>query len=164
MMTKAFVSRERFSHRGRFWQFDDVVVEPPPSQKPHPPFWVAAASEASIGRAARRGFNLILDQYASPEQLGQRIALFRAARQAAGLPFDPMQVAVARQIHVAADKAEAAQALKRAAANTQRTVEVSRQPGGKAGSHVLSYADTPGATDQLLGTGDGSRTAFQLRK
>ncbi|AMN40349.1 LLM class flavin-dependent oxidoreductase [Rhodoplanes sp. Z2-YC6860] len=147
VMTKAFVSRERFSHRGRFWQFDDIVVEPPPSQKPHPPFWVAAASEASIKRAARRGFNLILDQYASPEQLGQRIALYRAERQAAGLPYEPMQVAVARQMHVADSKADAANALKRAAGHTQRTVDVSRLPGGKTGSHVLSYADTPGATE-----------------
>ena len=123
------------------------MVEPPPSQKPHPPFWVAAASEASIKRAARRGFNLILDQYASPEQLGQRIALFRAERQAAELPFDPLQVAVARQMHVANDKVEAEQQLKRAAGYTQRTVDVSRLPGGKTGSHVLSYADTPGATE-----------------
>jgi alkanesulfonate monooxygenase SsuD/methylene tetrahydromethanopterin reductase-like flavin-dependent oxidoreductase (luciferase family) len=157
VMSKAFASRERFSHRGKFWQFDDIVVEPPPFQKPQPPFWVAAASDASIKRAARRGFNLILDQYASPEQLGQRIALFRAERLAAGLPFDPMQVAVARQMHVANDKVEAAQALKRAAAITQRTVDVSRQPGGKTGSHVLSYADTPGATEAhtLYDTPDG---------
>ncbi|MBX9843715.1 MAG: LLM class flavin-dependent oxidoreductase [Xanthobacteraceae bacterium] len=157
VMSKAFASRERFSHRGRFWQFDDIVVEPPPAQKPQPPFWVAAASEASIRRAAHRGFNLILDQYASPEQLGERIALFRTERLAAGLAFDPMQVAVARQMHVAGDKVEAAQALKRAAANTQRTVDVSRQPGGSAGSHVLSYADRPGATEAhtLYDTPDG---------
>jgi alkanesulfonate monooxygenase SsuD/methylene tetrahydromethanopterin reductase-like flavin-dependent oxidoreductase (luciferase family) len=161
VMTKAFVSRQRFSHRGRFWQFDDIVVEPPPWQQPHPPFWVAAGSEASIRRAARRGFNLILDQYASPEQLGQRIALYRAERLAAGLPYDPLQVAVARQLHVADDKAEAEQALKRAAAATQRTVDVSRQPGGKAGSqagsHVLSYAEKPGATEAhaLYDTPDG---------
>ena len=116
VMTKAFVSRERFSHRGKFWQFDDIVVEPPPAQQPHPPFWVAAGSEASIRRAAKRGFNLILDQYASPEQLGQRIALYRAEREAGGRRFDPMQVAVARQLYVAKDKAEAAAALERAAA------------------------------------------------
>jgi alkanesulfonate monooxygenase SsuD/methylene tetrahydromethanopterin reductase-like flavin-dependent oxidoreductase (luciferase family) len=158
VMTKAFASRERFSHRGRFWQFDDIVVEPPPSQKPQPPFWVAAASEASIKRAARRGFNLILDQYASPEQLGERIALFRAERLAAGLPFDPMQVAVARQMYVADGKAEAGAALKRAAAATQRTVDVSRTPGrAVAGSHVLSYAGTAGATEAhaLYDTPDG---------
>src|SRR5215813_7613897 len=46
VMTRAFTSRQRFSHRGRFWQFDDIVVEPPPAQQPHPPFWVAAGSEA----------------------------------------------------------------------------------------------------------------------
>src|SRR6188508_1079267 len=106
-MTKAFVSRERFSHQGKFWQFNDIVVEPPPSQKPHPPLWVAAGSEASIRRAARRGFNLILDQYASPEVLGQRIALYRAELRAQGRGFHPMQVAVARQLYVAKDKAEA---------------------------------------------------------
>ena len=56
VMTKAFTSREHFSHRGKFWQFDDIVVEPPPAQQPHPPFWVAAGSEASIRGAAKRGF------------------------------------------------------------------------------------------------------------
>src|SRR6476661_471983 len=147
VMTKAFVSRERFSHRGKFWQFEDIVVEPPPAQKPHPPFWVAAGSEASIRRAARRGFNLILDQYASAEQLGQRIAIYREELEAGGRRFDPMNVAVARQLYVAKDKAEAAAALERAAENTKRTVDVSRLPGGKSGSHVLSYAATPGATE-----------------
>src|SRR6185437_6908460 len=34
-MTRAWTTRERFSHKGRFWQFEDVVVEPPPCQKPH---------------------------------------------------------------------------------------------------------------------------------
>jgi alkanesulfonate monooxygenase SsuD/methylene tetrahydromethanopterin reductase-like flavin-dependent oxidoreductase (luciferase family) len=147
VMTKAFVSRTRFSHRGKFWQFDDIVVEPPPSQQPHPPFWIAAASEASIRRAAQRGFNLILDQYASPDELGRRIALYRAERLASGKGFDPMQVTVARQLYVAKDKAEAEAALQRAAEYTKRTVDVSRVPGSKTGSHVLSYAATPGATE-----------------
>jgi alkanesulfonate monooxygenase SsuD/methylene tetrahydromethanopterin reductase-like flavin-dependent oxidoreductase (luciferase family) len=147
VMIRAWTSRQRFSHRGRFWSFDDVIVEPPPSQRPHPPLWVAAGSDASIRKAAQRGFNLILDQYASPAQLGARIALYRKELQANGRTFHPMQVAVARQCHVAKDKAEAEAALKRAAAYTQRTVDVSRLPGGKTGSHVLSYADTPGATE-----------------
>ena len=65
VMTRAWTTRQRFSHHGRFWHFEDIVVEPPPAQKPHPPLWVAAGSEHSIRRAAARGFNLILDQYAS---------------------------------------------------------------------------------------------------
>jgi len=157
VMTRAFTSRERFSHRGRFWQFDDIVIEPPPSQQPHPPFWVAAASEASIRRAATRGFNLILDQYASPEQHGRRIAHYRAELEAHGRRFDPMRVAVARQLYVAKTKAEAEEALARAAKYTQRTVDVSRTPGAAvAGSHVLGYAGTAGATEAhaLYGTPD----------
>ena len=155
VMIKAFTSRQRFSHHGKFWRFDDIVVEPPPSQKPHPPFWVAAGSEASIRRAAQRGFNLILDQYASPEVLGRRIALYRAERKAYGLR-GPARIAVARQAYVANDRADAEAALERQAAWTKRTVEVSRAPGAKTGSHVLAYADTPRGTEAnaLYGTPD----------
>jgi alkanesulfonate monooxygenase SsuD/methylene tetrahydromethanopterin reductase-like flavin-dependent oxidoreductase (luciferase family) len=156
VMTRAFTTRERFSHHGRFWHFDDIVVEPPPAQRPHPPFWVAAASEASIRKAAARGFNLILDQYASPEAIGERIALYRAERLAHGRGFDPMQVVVARQVYVAKDRADAAAALKRQAEHTQRTVAVSRAPDAKGGSHVLAYADDAGTTEAhaLFGTPD----------
>src|SRR6202044_4274697 len=112
VMTRAWTTRERFSHRGRFWHFEDIVVEPPPAQRPHPPFWVAAGSEASIRRAAARGFNLILDQYASAAQIAERIGNYKAERKVDGLSFDPMQVAVARQLHVANDEADKQAALK----------------------------------------------------
>jgi alkanesulfonate monooxygenase SsuD/methylene tetrahydromethanopterin reductase-like flavin-dependent oxidoreductase (luciferase family) len=148
VMIRAWSERGRFSHHGRFWHFEDVVVEPPPAQKPHPPLWVAAASEPSIRRAAARGFNLILDQYAGPELIAQRIALYKAEREAHGLAFDPMQVAVARQLYVARDDADKQAALRRQAAYTMRTVEVSRAPSGKRGSHVLAYADKAGATEE----------------
>jgi alkanesulfonate monooxygenase SsuD/methylene tetrahydromethanopterin reductase-like flavin-dependent oxidoreductase (luciferase family) len=157
LMRRAWTSRERFSHSGRFHRFDDIVVEPPPMQTPHPPLWVAAASEASIRRAAERGFNLILDQYASPEAHGRRIALYRSALEANGGAFDPMRVAVARQLYVAKDRADAEAAKARAAMHTRRTVEVSRTPGAAVeGSHVLSYAGTEGATEEhgLFGTPD----------
>jgi alkanesulfonate monooxygenase SsuD/methylene tetrahydromethanopterin reductase-like flavin-dependent oxidoreductase (luciferase family) len=155
VMTKAFVSRERFSHRGKFWQFDDIVVEPPPAQQPHPPFWVAAGSDASIRRAAQRGLNLILDQYASPEVLSQRIALYRAERLASGLR-GPARIAVARQAYVANDRADAEATLARQAEWNRRTVAVSRAPDGKTGSHILSYAATPQGTEAsaLYGTPD----------
>lgn len=150
IMLRAWTERSRFSHRGRFWRFEDIVVEPPPVQKPHPPLWVAAGSAPSIRHAAARGFNLILDQYAGPELIAERIALYRAEREAHGLTFDPMQIAIARQLYVAEDEADKAAALRRQAAYTRRTVEVSRAPtpGDKASSHVLAYADRPGGTEE----------------
>ena len=167
VMIRAFTERKRFSHRGRFWRFEDIVVEPPPSQKPHPPLWVAAGSAASIRRAAARGFNLILDQYAGPELIAERIALYKAERASHGLSFDPMQVAVARQLYVAKDDADREAALRRQAAYTRRTVEVSRPPAdasaGKSGSHVLAYADRPGGTEEyaLFGTPDRIRAMLE---
>ncbi len=159
VMRRAWMTRERFSHRGRFWQFEDIVVEPSPAQKPHPPLWVAAGSEPSIRRAAARGFNLILDQYASPREIAERVRIYRAERGAHGLRFDPMQVAVARQLYVAKDEADKRAALARVAAYTQRTVDVSRAPRSTGGSHVLAYADKAGGTEEhaLFGMPDEIR-------
>ena len=156
VMTRAWTKRERFSHKGRFWHFEDIVVEPPPAQQPYPPLWVAAGSPHSIRRAAARGFNLILDQYASPQTLGERIAIYKAEREASGIGFDPMQVTVARQLYVARDEADKQEALARQAQYTQRTVDVARDPNARTGSHVLAYADRKGATEEhaLFGTPD----------
>jgi alkanesulfonate monooxygenase SsuD/methylene tetrahydromethanopterin reductase-like flavin-dependent oxidoreductase (luciferase family) len=156
VMLRAWTTRERFSHKGRFWHFEDVVVEPPPVQRPHPPLWVAAGNPHTIRRAGARGFNLILDQYASPATLGERIAIYRAEREANGIGFDPMQVTVARQLYVAKDKADTEAALVRQAEYTKRTIDISRMPGGKPGAHVLAYADKAGATEEnaLYGTAD----------
>ena len=156
VMTRAFASRERFSHHGRFWHFDDIVVEPPPMQTPHPPFWVAAGHPQSIRNAAARGFNLILDQYASPQTLAERIGIYRAEREARGLGFRPDQVAVARQLYIAKDKADRDAALEKQRQYTQRTITAARLPDGKTGSHVLAYADKAGATEEnaMFGTPD----------
>jgi alkanesulfonate monooxygenase SsuD/methylene tetrahydromethanopterin reductase-like flavin-dependent oxidoreductase (luciferase family) len=156
LLARSWTTRTRFSHHGRFWNFDDIIVEPPPAQRPHPPFWVAAGNPHSIRRAAQRGFNLILDQYASPATLGERIAIYKAERKAQGLAFDPMQVTVARQLYIAKDRADRDAALVRQREYTQRTVAVSRPPSGKPGSHVLAYADKAGATEEhaMFGTPD----------
>jgi alkanesulfonate monooxygenase SsuD/methylene tetrahydromethanopterin reductase-like flavin-dependent oxidoreductase (luciferase family) len=65
-----------------------------------------------------------------------------------------MNVAVARQLYVASDRADAEAALARLAESTRRTVDVSRSPGRPGGSHVLAYADKTGATEEhaLFGT------------
>jgi len=154
LMLRAWTTRTRFSHHGRFWNFDDIVVEPPPAQRPHPPLWVAAGSPHSIRRAAQRGFNLILDQYASPATLGERIALYKAEREANGHSFNPMQVTVARQLYIAKDRADRDAALARQRDYIQRMVNVSLKPGEKTGSHLLAYADKAGATEEhaMFGT------------
>ena len=68
VITKAFTSETPFSHRGRYWQFDDIVVEPPTAQKPHPPLWMGAGSANSVSEVVRRGYNMLLGQHSLAEE------------------------------------------------------------------------------------------------
>jgi alkanesulfonate monooxygenase SsuD/methylene tetrahydromethanopterin reductase-like flavin-dependent oxidoreductase (luciferase family) len=42
VIRKSWVSKERFSHHGKRWNFENIVVEPPVRQNPHPPLWIGA--------------------------------------------------------------------------------------------------------------------------
>ena len=155
VMVKAWTSMERFSHRGRWWEFKDIVVEPKPASRPHPQLWMAAGSAETIRRVAARGANLLLDQFALPELIGERIALYRREVEARGRVFDPLSVALARDIYVAKDEADRQAALARAAVVRRRTIEVSRAPGRPGGSHILAYEhDDAGNHAALYGTPD----------
>jgi alkanesulfonate monooxygenase SsuD/methylene tetrahydromethanopterin reductase-like flavin-dependent oxidoreductase (luciferase family) len=155
LITRSWLSRERFSYHGRFWNFDDIIVEPPTAQRPHPPFWMGAGSVASIRKVAERGYNLLLDQFAAPEVIGERLALFKAEVEARGRVFNPTDVALARDVYVARDRADKEVALERRRKLNQRIIDVARAPDQKGGSHILSYA---GAKDTgrnaLYGTPD----------
>jgi luciferase family oxidoreductase group 1 len=156
VLVRALASNQPFSHRGRFFRFDEVVVEPPPHQRPHPPLWLAATSDGSITACARRGFNLLLDQFASPQQIRERIALYRRELERAGHAFDPMRVAVARNIFVAEDATETEAAVRRQEQMHGRLLALSRGSESRPSSHILGYADTPGAREahSLIGTAD----------
>ena len=163
VIIRAWTSNIRFSHSGRFWQYEDVIVEPPPSQQPHPPIWIAASKPDSIRRVAARGCKLLLDQFASTETVGERLALFRAECEGRGRPFDPMDVAVARNLYAARDAVDAQAALARLAQGHARMVALSQHPDGRNQSHITAYAGTPGATEAsaLYGTPDRIAAAVQ---
>jgi alkanesulfonate monooxygenase SsuD/methylene tetrahydromethanopterin reductase-like flavin-dependent oxidoreductase (luciferase family) len=110
IVRRSWTSEGRFSYRGKHWRFEDIVVEPAPLQQPHPPLWMAAGSPDSIRRAARDGYNLLLDQLAQTEQIGRRIALFRDVCEEAGRPYTPDMVATARALQMIRSEHERADA------------------------------------------------------
>jgi alkanesulfonate monooxygenase SsuD/methylene tetrahydromethanopterin reductase-like flavin-dependent oxidoreductase (luciferase family) len=116
IIRKAWTTEGRFSHHGKRWHYDNIVVEPEPLQRPHPPLWLAAGSHDSIRRAAREGYNLLLDQLAQTHQIIQRIAIFREECGKVGRPYDPLMVATARplqMIHHESERAAAYETRKR---------------------------------------------------
>ena len=147
VLTRAWTANTPWSHQGTYWQFNEVVVEPPTAQQPHPPVWMGAGSPNSIKQVADRGFNLLLGQFDPLEKISEEVALFKEELAARGRPFNPMEVAVARSINIVDTPAEYEQALEHRMAGRRRTQLLSRRPG---------FADTRAAAESgtLYGTPD----------
>ncbi len=135
VIRKAWTSDGRFSHHGKRWRYADIVVEPAPVQRPHPPFWLGAGSAESIRRAAREGYNLLLDQIGSTDLTIERVAVFREECARIGRAYDPMMVGVTRGLQIARTPAERGKAL-------ETRVQVIRNIGALArGPGAERYAD-----------------------
>ena len=140
-MLKAWTSDAPWSHHGKYWQFDNVVVEPPTAQKPHPALWMGAGSPASIRKVAALGFNLLLDQYASIEQIGERIDVYKTEMEARGHAFDPMSVGVTRSINIVNTPAELEKAMENRIAGRRRIDRLALPPDGQGRRVMLSDAE-----------------------
>ena len=157
-LKKAWTSPGRFSHHGKYWHYDDVVIEPAPVQKPHPPLWVGAQSPNSIRFAAENGFNLLLGQAGSPEVVAEGIGVYRRAVEAQGRVFDPMNVGLTRALHIAMNAAEREAAHELRATFMRNVQQLSLSPTGESPSlgrprRFLSREEMHKATetDALIG-------------
>src|SRR5213594_900984 len=153
VMRKAWTSNVPWSHRGQYWQFANVVVEPPTAQKPHPPLWMGAGSPASIRKVAALGFNLLLDQYASIQQIGARIAIFKIEVEARGRVFDPMSVGVTRSINIVTTPADLERAMANRVAGRRRIDRLATRPDGP-GTNRAQLSDAEICASALYGTPD----------
>src|SRR5256885_9050113 len=142
VITQAFTNNAPFSHKGRYWEFDNITVEPPPAQRPHPPFWMGAGSQRSVAEVARRGYNLLLGQYDFAEDVISLVAQFKGDVEARGRRFDPMEVGVARAVHIARDKDDLAAALERRFQGHMRINRLSERPGGDTRERFAAHDDS----------------------
>src|SRR5215203_5404725 len=155
VILKAWTTNERFSHHGKFWNFQNIVVEPPTKQKPHPPIWMAAGQPDSIRKVARRGFKLLLDQFASTALTIERFNTYKAEVEALGRRFDPMDVGVCRAFYVAKDAADLRKQVEARLANQQRMSKLADPAGtGKASMLSFDYTLDAAAESAMYGTPD----------
>jgi alkanesulfonate monooxygenase SsuD/methylene tetrahydromethanopterin reductase-like flavin-dependent oxidoreductase (luciferase family) len=161
VLLQALSSDQPFSHHGRFWRYDHIAVEPPPHQRPHPPIWLSAGSEVSVAACARRGCNLLLNQFAAPQEVGRLIALYRAELEAGGHVYDPMRVGVARNLQVTHGAAETAAAVARQAAAHARIGALSVGAQSR-GAHILAYESANGRREAHSLIGEPGAIADQL--
>lgn len=133
-LRKAWTTKGRFSHHGQFWNYEDVVVEPAPVQKPHPPLWVGAASPPSIRKAADLGYNLLLGQAGSPEIVAEGISVYRRQVEALGRTYDSSMVGLTRALHIAMNAEEREAAHKLRMRFMQNVADLSLSPTGQSPS------------------------------
>jgi alkanesulfonate monooxygenase SsuD/methylene tetrahydromethanopterin reductase-like flavin-dependent oxidoreductase (luciferase family) len=158
-------TQEKLTFAGKHFSFDNVEVMPKPLQKPHPPVWMAATSEAAVDWAASRGFSILMDPHASIAELGSKRRRYTERMAAAGFSDAGRDIPMARLIALASTTAEAETIARRGAQwlvdayagpqhQTQKTMQMTRTFGGK--EPVQYYIDdviihgTPGSVvDQI---------------
>jgi alkanesulfonate monooxygenase SsuD/methylene tetrahydromethanopterin reductase-like flavin-dependent oxidoreductase (luciferase family) len=141
VITRAFTSDTPFSHRGKYWQFEKIVVEPPTAQQPHPPFWMGAGSPNSVRQVAERGYNMLLGQHSLAEEILEQVAQFREEVEARGRIWDPMHVAVARAVHIAKNAADKEAALERRYQGHMRINALARRPDADTRARFKSHEE-----------------------
>jgi len=99
---------ERLTFAGEHFRFEDIEVLPKPAQRPHPPVWVAASSEAAIEWAADRGFSILMDPHSAATEIGHKRRFYDWRLTAAGFSATGRDIPVARLMALATTAAEAA--------------------------------------------------------
>jgi probable F420-dependent oxidoreductase len=90
---KRLWTEERIEHRGEFFEFEPVMFEPKPRQKPWPPIHVGGESEAALRRAARHGdgwYGLVH----TPESAGRQVRRLRELRREVGREGERFEVSL----------------------------------------------------------------------
>jgi len=100
-------TQDGFTHRGKYFTFENLTVVPRPYQKPHPPIWVAATTHDTFPTIGRMGLSLVtgLRGFDVPEAR-VHLKAYRAARREAGHAGDG-NVYIRIPVYVAATAAQA---------------------------------------------------------
>jgi alkanesulfonate monooxygenase SsuD/methylene tetrahydromethanopterin reductase-like flavin-dependent oxidoreductase (luciferase family) len=89
----------------------EYEIFPVSAQQPHPPLFMAGATDRSLAYAARHGFGLMLSTLPSADTLAKQIALYRGHLKEAPAPLDQNPAAgkvdIARWVYVAETDAAA---------------------------------------------------------
>ena len=149
VMMKAWTSDSPWSHKGTYWQYDDIVVEPPSVQKPHPKLWMGAGSPRSITQVTDYGFGMLLGQYDSFETIVEEVNLFKSLVEAKGETFDPMRVGVARSVNIVDTKAEYDAAIDARMAGRRRTQNLAQRPDFEDTREIAELGTIYGTPDQV---------------
>ena len=111
---RALLHGDAAGFEGEFYSTRDLLLEPPPVQRPGPPIWVASwGSPAGLRRVARLGDGWLASAYnTTPDRYRESLDRLAGELAAAGRAPEPFPSAIATTwLHVTEDKGEAERML-----------------------------------------------------
>ena len=100
-LMKACWTEPRITFTGRFWQLNDMAMEPKPFQKPHPPLWIGGGHPAAVRRAVRYGDGFFGAGATTTAQFAELVGVARA--ELATLEQDTGRFQIAKRVYIAVD-------------------------------------------------------------
>ena len=85
---KLLLSEERVSSKGAFNSFSNITSLPRPTQKPHPPFWIASTTSPETFAFAGKSGCKVMAIPLEPNKMRELIGTYREAWRSAGHPGD----------------------------------------------------------------------------
>jgi len=92
-------TEDKITHRGRFYSLPGVRASVKPKRPGGPPIWIGGDAEPAVKRAARLGDAWVVSPMMGYVEVRRLMGVFKATRQAAGLPPATIFPAI-RECHV----------------------------------------------------------------
>jgi alkanesulfonate monooxygenase SsuD/methylene tetrahydromethanopterin reductase-like flavin-dependent oxidoreductase (luciferase family) len=106
-VVEAAWKNERFSHHGKYYDYENVLVLPRPFQDPHPPVYLAASSLDSAKKAAKDGYTIMLDPHSTHGEIRYKRQHYQQEMEANGHVVGDRDIPIVRYVAIADTKAEA---------------------------------------------------------
>jgi alkanesulfonate monooxygenase SsuD/methylene tetrahydromethanopterin reductase-like flavin-dependent oxidoreductase (luciferase family) len=130
------------SHKGRYWNFDNLRIVPRPLQQPAPPKWTTVVSPASARKSAARK-SKICTGFESAARIKELFDAYRDEAGRLGRASGPEQLAIRRNISIAYSEAEAREVAQAAMDLTRKLL--AGDPRVRAQSSALLDAPKAGS-------------------
>jgi alkanesulfonate monooxygenase SsuD/methylene tetrahydromethanopterin reductase-like flavin-dependent oxidoreductase (luciferase family) len=134
LMKAAWSDEPRVRFEGRFWQVDDLPIQPKPVQRPHPPVWFGANAPAALARAVRHGDAFLGAGSSTTAAFAEQVVTLR--RELERQDRDPTGFALGKRVYLAVND-DPAKARERVLAGLRRTY------GAMPGIEEVPVSGTP---------------------
>lgn len=118
LMKAAWSDEPRIRFDGRFWQVDDLPIQPKPVQRPHPPVWFGANAPQALARAVRHGDAFLGAGSSTTTAFAEQVGTLR--QELDRQDRDPAGFTIGKRVYLAVDD-DPASARERVLTGLRRT-------------------------------------------